>query len=117
MSNSQIQTTDNGRINGKFGLGNRAAVGHSSHGKRLRAAVLGAIGTDDVDGIVKKLIELATDGDIKAAKLILDFIGRPKLNERPVVVMPPLPPMPLDIEAAKAILIARCLRIQSASAE
>ena len=73
-----IQTSENGRTpRGQFGIGNKAAVGHSSKGKQLRAAVIRAISEEDIQGIVLTMIDLAIGGDIAAAKLILSTIGPP----------------------------------------
>lgn len=118
MELAPIPTNPNGRTGGRFALGNQAAKGHSSHGQRLRAAVLVAISVDDVAAIIGKLVDAAKEGDIRATKLVLDFIGRPRLNERPSVISAaPMRPMPQDVEQAKALLIARALRLPAASSE
>ena len=79
-----IQTSENGRTpRGQFGIGNKAAVGHSSKGKQLRAAVIRAISEEDIQGIVLTMIDLAIGGDIAAAKLILSTIGPPTESDAP----------------------------------
>ena len=68
-------TETNGRSHdGRFGRANRFAVGnpHAVAVGRLRSALLAAISEDDVRVVVAKLVSMAKEGDIKAAKLILD---------------------------------------------
>ena len=78
MTSEPIQTDENGRSQaGRFGPGNQFAKGHSSKSKQLRAAILRAIGEDDVQMIILAMIDKAIGGDIAAAKLILDVVGRP----------------------------------------
>ena len=87
-----IQTSENGRTpRGQFGIGNKAAVGHSSRGKQLRAAMLSAVSEKDVKAVVSQVMKLAVGGDLKAAKMILDLVGRlegdapsatPEINEQ-----------------------------------
>lgn len=68
-------TETNGRSHdGRFGAANRFAVGnpHAVAVGRLRSALLAAVSVDDVRVVVEKLVRMAKEGDIKAAKLILD---------------------------------------------
>lgn len=71
----------NGRSSrGQFGPGNKFGVGnpHRSQVQKLRAAMLEVIETKDVKTIVLTLVTMAQEGDLKAAKMILDLIGRPE---------------------------------------
>jgi len=63
--------------NGQFRPGNQAAVGHSSKSQKLRASVLSAITQGDIRDITKELIRQAKAGDQGAAKLLLQYIGKP----------------------------------------
>lgn len=68
-----MTTADNGR----FRVGNQAAVGHSSRSQRLRGAMLASVTEQDVQAIVAKLVDLARDGDTKAMALLFSIIGKP----------------------------------------
>ena len=112
MELAPIQMSENGRTSGgKFGLGNRVAVGHSSHGKRLRSAVLSAITTDDVSAIIKKLVESAKAGDFKAEKLLLDFIGKPKAGDGADYRAPVVLDTTKTLEEQKQALRERIMRL------
>ena len=105
MTNKPIQTAENGRTpRGQFGLGNTAAVGHSSRGKKLRAAVLRAISEDDLQMIVLAMIDKAIAGDIAAAKLILSTIGPP--TESDTTTAPEI--NDTNFERIKRDLLAKC---------
>jgi len=67
---------------GHFRKGNSVASGHARpHAKKiatLRRAMLRAISTKDVRRVVKKLLELALEGDLDAIKILLDRVfGQP----------------------------------------
>ena len=68
------QTALNGRTphDGRFAPGNRAAAGRSSRASELRKAFQEAITPEDIQAIATALVKSAKDGDIAAAKLILD---------------------------------------------
>ena len=93
--NSQTETADklpspavlNGRSNsGRFTQGNRIGKGNpaAKQAQQLRFALLKAVKPVDLKKIVSKLIQLAAEGDVQAAKLIFDRVLGP--------------PIPLDIE-------------------
>jgi len=65
------------KANGLFKAGNKAAAGHSSKSQKLRAGILSAISQSDIKAITQKLVEQARGGDQGAAKLLLQFIGKP----------------------------------------
>ncbi len=58
---------------GRFGAGNRFAVGnpHASRVAKLRTAALAAVTQRDLKAIVKKLVSLALEGDVAAAREVL----------------------------------------------
>ena len=62
---------------GKFAKGNKAAVGRraqcANKAKQIRAAFFDAVDDEDMRVIMRKLIDLARDGDVKA---IQDILGR-----------------------------------------
>lgn len=67
---------------GRFGKGNQAAVGraapHAAKVAALRAALLSAVTEEDVQAIAKALIEKARNGDLRAARELLDrVLGAP----------------------------------------
>ena len=59
---------------GRFALGNEGGPGNpqASQVAKLRSAMLAAVGDDDITSIVAKLVELAKEGSIPAAKEVLD---------------------------------------------
>ena len=105
-----------GRTNaGQFDHGNRLSRGnpHSSKVQKLRSAMLAAITTDDVQDIIKKLVDMAKQGDLKSAKILLDTVGRPDLHTAPSA---PLPPATIEVtrsnlEEIKTLLVARVHRL------
>jgi hypothetical protein len=68
------------RHDGKFGPGNSFGRGNptAKHAQRLRQLFVTAVTEDDIKAIVVKLVELAKDGDIQAANLLLTrALGKP----------------------------------------
>src|SRR5262249_12040528 len=67
--------------NGRFLKGNRCAVGRVSHGRKtaeLRAQLLACVGPKTLRRIVRRLVKMAEDGDLDAAKLLLAYVlGKP----------------------------------------
>lgn len=65
----------NGRAaNGQFVKGNSGGPGNPHGGKvaRLRAAILSAVTPEDIDAIVRAMIQRAKGGDMVATKELLD---------------------------------------------
>ena len=65
---------------GQFSKGNKASRGnpHARRVGELRSALLGAVSPEDLMAIVAKLVDLAKQGDIPAAKEILTrTLGKP----------------------------------------
>jgi hypothetical protein len=71
----------NGRhVNGTFAAGNRHSVGHKGNGRQreLRAALIEAATPEKVREVEASLYELATGGDVQAARVWLDHVvGKP----------------------------------------
>jgi hypothetical protein len=71
----------NGRSpDGRFALGNQAATGNpiNRRMKELRRALLDSTSPEDVKAVGQTLWELATGGDVQAARVWLEFvIGKP----------------------------------------
>ncbi len=71
----------NGRDDhGRFLPGHAGGPGnpHARQVAKLRSALLNAVTEEDMDAIVRKLVEQAKEGDIHAAKeVILRTLGRP----------------------------------------
>ena len=68
-------TSTNGHTpNGKFAPGNKHGKGnpHIDRVAKLRVAMLSAVTEKAMKNVIKKLIELAESGDIKAIALLLD---------------------------------------------
>ena len=68
------------RKNGQFDAGNKLGKGNpfARHVARLRSAMLRSVSRDDLQTIVKAIVEKAKSGDVAAAKEVLDrCIGRP----------------------------------------
>jgi hypothetical protein len=77
---------NNGRdpMTGRLLPGNRVAVGNrgsnsvARRAHELRQCLLEAVSPEDVLAVGRKLVELAKDGDVTAAKLWLEYVlGRP----------------------------------------
>ena len=62
--------------NGTFAPGNKAAAGRSSRAAELRKAFVDAVSVEDIQAIAFALVKSAKDGDISAAKLVLDRLGK-----------------------------------------
>ena len=85
LSGSPSPNGANGRANGhlpngQFAPGNPGGRGnpHSAAVARLRSALLRAITEGDIEAIVKALIKKAKEGDVAAAKELLDrTLGKP----------------------------------------
>jgi len=72
--------SDRDKSSGRFLPGNKASKGNPQAAKvaRLRAALLDAVKPSDMAAIIKSLIDKAKDGDIQAAKIILErTLGQP----------------------------------------
>lgn len=68
------------RADGKFAKGNPGGPGNPHAGKtaKLRAALIRAVGVRDIQTIVKALLKRARNGDVPAAREVLDrCFGRP----------------------------------------
>lgn len=67
---------------GRFATGNKFGTGnpHRSAVQKLRAAMLSAITEDAVAAVVLSLVNLAIDGNVPAAKVILDVVGKPEAD-------------------------------------
>src|SRR5262249_55055882 len=71
---------------GRFAKGNRGGVGNpfARQVAGFRAAILQATTHDDIKAITKKLIEMAREGNLAAAKLLLAYTcGRPEQTPDP----------------------------------
>ena len=79
----------NGRTaTGKFAPGNKLGRGnpHAAHVARLRSALLNAVSEEDIERVVKALLDQALAGDVQSIKeLLLRVLGKPQevdLTER-----------------------------------
>src|SRR5262249_44011131 len=67
--------------NGRFLKGNRCAVGRVSHGRKtaeVRAELLACVRPKTLRRIVRRLVKMAEEGDLDAAKLLLAYVlGKP----------------------------------------
>ena len=65
---------------GRFAPGNKCGRGNplAKRVGRLRSAMIEAVTDDDMRAIIVKLVELAKDGDVTAAREVLDrCLGKP----------------------------------------
>lgn len=65
---------------GHFKKGNKGGPGNPLSGRvnRLRAALINAVTEEDIQEIIQKLVQLAKQGDIGAAKeVLLRVLGKP----------------------------------------
>ncbi len=79
MSDSTDETELIGRNElGRFEPGNRCSANRSSRAAELKRAFAEAVTDSDVAEIARSLVKLAIDGDVQAAKLVLDRVcGKP----------------------------------------
>ncbi len=66
---------------GRFLPGNKAATGnpHAKRIARLRSKLLATIRPADLAAVVKSMLDKARDGDVAAARLLLEYsLGRPE---------------------------------------
>ncbi len=66
---------------GRFAEGNVGGPGnpHARHVGQLRSALLAAVTREDMEAVIRKLVELAKNGNIQAAKEVLDrCLGKPQ---------------------------------------
>ena len=71
---------DRNLATGKFAAGNRGGPGnpHAGAVARLRAAMLAEVKPDDMAVIVRKLVDKAREGDVRAIKEVFDrTLGKP----------------------------------------
>jgi hypothetical protein len=61
---------------GRFAKGNRSGRGNplNRRAQKLRSTLLKSVKPSDLKKVLEKMIELATEGDVQAAKLIFDRI-------------------------------------------
>jgi len=75
MASPPTPNVPNGRTpNGRFAKGNPGGPGNP-HARRIaqfRSAVLGAVTPEDLDEVVRGLLDAAKSGDLAATKLLLD---------------------------------------------
>lgn len=110
-------TTSSGRDErGRFGQGNPGGPGaprQRSRNDDLRQAVLSAVAPEHVAALMRLLTRRALEGDMKAARLVLDrTLGRPR-EDAPDAVgvdldLPPLQTAEQCAQATDAILRAVC---------
>src|SRR4051812_16452448 len=78
---SAVRTDSDGRTpDGRFGPGNRLSGGNPNARRlfELRKALLDSADADDVRRVGRRLLALAEDGDVQAAKLWLEnVVGKP----------------------------------------
>ncbi len=81
------QAASNGcKANGRFAVGNPGGPGNpfARQVAGLRQALLNGVTADDLQCVARKLVELAKDGNVQAAKLLLSYtIGKPQPAPEP----------------------------------
>ncbi len=66
---------------GRFAPGNKVGRGNPMAARvaKLRCAMLEAVSDDDMTAIIRKLVELAREGDVQAAKeVLMRTLGKPQ---------------------------------------
>ena len=80
-----VPTGDNGRApDGRFGAGNRFATGNPRHKQtaELRSALFAAVSSKDIEAVVKRLVQMAHNGDLAAIRELLDrVLGKPSATD------------------------------------
>jgi hypothetical protein len=72
--------------NGQFAKGNTGGPGnpYARQVARMRVRALDSVSGDDVEAILAKMVELAKQGDVPAARLVLQYtLGRPVPSAHP----------------------------------
>lgn len=108
-------STVNHRSDGRFAPGNRAALGNPLNRRMqaLRKALLDSAEPDDVRRVGKRLLALAEEGDVQAAKVYLDFlIGRPA--QAIELSGPDGEPLGVDWERLQTVLLTSLSRFPEA---
>lgn len=110
MAPSPAGSNGRGQL-GRFATGNKFGTGNPNASKiqKLRAAMLSAVSEKDVKAIVSQVMKLAVGGDLKAAKMILDLVGRPEGDTPADAPTSPVTPAitPNNFERIKRELLAR----------
>jgi uncharacterized protein YjcR len=72
------------RADGRFAKGNVGGPGNpnAAHVARLRKALFEAVTEDDLKAIIQKMVEKAKEGDIAAAKEVIErLLGKPVADD------------------------------------
>jgi hypothetical protein len=72
--------------NGRFAKGNPGGPGnpYARQVARMRVRALDSVSGDDVEAILSKMVQLAKQGDVPAARLVLQYtLGRPVASAHP----------------------------------
>ncbi len=80
-----LPTTNGRKTDGTFTVGNAGGPGnpHVHKVAKLRAAMLSAVTEKDMRAVTKKLVALATEGDLKAIELLLNRLcGKPEATQQ-----------------------------------
>ena len=80
-----LPTTNGRKTDGTFTVGNAGGPGnpHAHEVAKLRAAMLSAVSEKDLRAVTKKLVALATEGDLKAIELLLNRVcGKPEATQQ-----------------------------------
>lgn len=80
-----LPTTNGRKKDGTFTAGNAGGPGnpHVHKVAKLRAAMLSAVTEKDMRAVTKKLVSLATEGDLKAIELLLNRVcGKPEATQQ-----------------------------------
>ncbi len=84
---TEAQAASNGRtVGGRFALGNPGGPGNpfARQVAGLRQALLDSVTAADMQDVVKKLVALAKDGNVQAAKLLFSYtVGKPQPAPEP----------------------------------
>lgn len=92
------------RPDGRFAPGSAPGPGRSAGTGEHRRALLAAVTPEDVQKVAETLRDLALDGDVGAAKVLLErVLGRPK--DQPELVNLDLPPVDSAQSCAAAVRI------------
>ena len=70
-----IPNGTNGRDErGRFAKGNPGGPGNplARRAQELRTAAMGAVTADDMRGVIRRLVDMAKEGDVQAARLVLE---------------------------------------------
>jgi hypothetical protein len=104
VSKNDDQTVSGRHRKGGFQPGNKHGRGRPAGSRNKATLLLERIMSDDAEGVVRSVITRAMEGDVQAARLILDRLLPPRRGRPVRLELPPVESLN-DVVAAHAAII------------